>query len=312
MNKTTQYLTKGYNNPMSKMIAKVLPSDIVLSFVEIEKSKSAATINTPNLIQFTFPKIEKTNECIEEIKKCCEEFNFRNKISLCVFGSISSDEVIEYSDFDACLIYDEKSFESKQELFKLREMIERVNLLAHLQDSLQHHGLIITGRSEIKKGPFITQCLIKESKLIYGTAQIELSESVNTNFDSALTNLSNSILNKLENESKWSNQYFFKNLISELLLFPCSYLQKYHRKYISKKDSFEIIKTEFTIDEIQLITTIENIRKAWQQRKMKLSELNESHIKNLKNNEKTNETFINELLAIKTPLIQFIKSRTFQ
>jgi hypothetical protein len=95
-------------------------------------------------------------------------------------------------------------------------------------------------------------------------------------------------------------------MLSELLLLPCSYLQYQNKKYISKKDSFEEIKSKLQANEFALVNKLERIRTNWKQVEIKKSELNISHVKSLKANSKTQSESIAILSEIKTDLLLLI------
>jgi hypothetical protein len=121
--------------------------------------------------------------------------------------------------------------------------------------------------------------------------------------------LKKSILQKLNNEEKWSNQYFFKNMLSELLLYPCSYLQFKNQKYISKKDSFEMIKDIFNEQDVQTINQLEQIRLNWKQEKLNESSINQLTIVSFKKTQKTSIKDIETMKSIKLKLIELLNSK---
>ncbi|MFM7016007.1 MAG: hypothetical protein ACKOX3_06730 [Bacteroidota bacterium] len=255
-------------------------------------------------------ELKNTNEVINELKTLCRaNFSF-NYFTLAVFGSIANHDSISYSDFDGILIYDEKHFHLKKHLLSLRHLISNINRIVHLQDALQHHGIIVIGLNELRQSnDVVITHLLKESKVISGKLSFEIKKNQDYNFQLNLERLTNSISAKLNDESNWYNQYFFKNMISELLLYPCLYLQATHQIYISKKDSFERLVEVFTLTEIELIKKIESIRINWEQKTLAPNKLTKHSIDQFKKNQLTEKEFIIQLKKIKSELSVLITSK---
>lgn len=302
MNNLSNYLSHGYTNRMSKYLSKVLPDRYILSLF-LRNNANQKIKNNPNVVANTIPELKSSNELTNELKSICDYCKFENAITLAVFGSIASNEIIDYSDFDGILIYDENKFNSWDKIISLKKLIDEINLFTHLQDCLQHHNIIVIGKNELTyNSDEIINQLIIESKLIYGANQIELSNTIKNNYSNSLIKLINSIQIKINQEAKWSNQYFFKNMISELLLLPCSYLQFTNQRYIAKKDSFEILKNHISSTELNLINQLENIRKNWIQQSIKKSELSKKLVNKIKSDSKTQVDSIEILSEIKEDL----------
>jgi predicted nucleotidyltransferase len=307
MNNLSKYLSFGYTNRISKYLSMVLPDRLIFSlFVENHISKKH-TIQK-NIYNVELQSLKSTNQITKELQDLCNNYNFGKSIMLSVFGSIATEEITNYSDFDGVLIYDEEKFINHISIINLKRLIEKINLTAHLQDCLQHHGILVIGKNElIENSDEVVNNLITESKVINGTSEISLNNHSISDYQSSFKKLTRSIQNKLNQEHIWENQYFFKNMLSELLLLPCSYLQCQNKKYISKKDSFVEIKSKFQPDELALINKLEDIRKNWKQNLINKSDLNKTTIKSIKANSKTQAEFIAILSEIKTDLLFLIK-----
>jgi hypothetical protein len=307
MNNLSKYLSFGYTNRISKYLSVVLPDRLIFSlFVENHISKKNAIQN--NIFTIELQSLKSSSPITEELKAICNSYNFEKSIALVVFGSIASEELTNYSDFDGALIYDEREFINHTSIINLKRLTEKINLTAHLQDCLQHHGILVIGKNElIENSDEVINNLIIESKFIYGASEINLSKYSKADYGRTLKKLVHSIQKKIIQEHLWENQYFFKNMLSELLLLPCSYLQYQNKKYISKKDSFEEIKSKIQPNELALVNKLENIRNNWKQIVLKKSELNKTTIKSIKANSKTEAEFIAILSEIKTDLLLLIK-----
>jgi hypothetical protein len=80
-----------------------------------------------------------------------------------------------------------------------------------------------------------------------------------------IATLVKSIRSKLNDKSNLKDFYFFKNLISELLLTPAVFLQSSKNINCSKKTSFEIIDQHISAKSRSTIKEIEKFRKEWNQ-----------------------------------------------
>ncbi len=307
MNNLSKYLSFGYTNRISKYLSMVLPDRLIFSFF-VENHISKKHTIQKNIYNVELQSLKSTNQITKELQDLCNNYNFEKSIMLSVFGSIATEEITNYSDFDGVLIYDEEKFINHISIINLKRLIEKINLTAHLQDSLQHHRILVFGKHEmIKKSDDVINNLITESKVINGTSEISLNKHSKADYGSSLKKLVHSIQKKMIQEHLWENQYFFKNMLSELLLLPCSYLQCQNKKYISKKDSFEAIKSVLQPNELALISKLEDIRKNWKQNVINKSDLNKTTIKSIKANSKTQLEFIAILSEIKIDLLFLIK-----
>jgi hypothetical protein len=308
MTNLSKYLSSGYTSRTSKYLSKILPARLVFSiFVDANSILQKNTLKNVELVEL--PALNSNNILAKELELLCSNYNFENKIALTVSGSIASDEITNYSDFDGVLIYDEIEFTDYNSASKLKKLIEQINLTAHLQDCFQHHGVLVISKSELlDNSDAIIYHLIKESKLIYGDSKFQINNRNKSNYSNSFNKLKVSIQNKLDQEDKWHNQYFFKNMLSELLLLPCSYLQSKNQNYISKKDSFDLIKNQLPSNETSLIRKLENIRTNWHQKKIQKSELKKTTIKKIKSKSQTPLEAITTLSEIKGELLLFIIS----
>ncbi len=308
MTNLSKYLSSGYTSRTSKYLSNILPARLVFSiFVDANSILQKNTLKNVELVEL--PALNSNNILAKELELLCSNYNFENKIALTVFGSIASDEITNYSDFDGVLIYDEIEFTDYNSASKLKKLIEQINLTAHLQDCLQHHGVLVISKSELlDNSDAIIYHLIKESKVIYGDSKFQINNRNKSNYSNSFNKLKVSIQNKLDQEDKWHNQYFFKNMLSELLLLPCSYLQSKNQNYTSKKDSFDLIKNQLPSNETSLIRKLENIRTNWHQKKIQKSELKKTTIKKIKSKSQTPLEAITTLSEIKGELLLFIIS----
>lgn len=307
MNKLSKYLNNGFNTKAGKIAGLILPERIAIYLNDLEnESKIISESNSSIILDF----YNGNQHCVHQIKSICEKSYLHNDFKLYVFGSIASNDTINYSDFDGILIYNENKIIHHKEILELRKLIKKINLYTHLQDSLQHHGLLVIGQNELMdKNDELIFNLIKESKVVFGdNKQILPLENKNC-YTGSFIKLKKSILAKLNNDISWKNQYFFKNMLSELLLFPCSYLQYKNQKYISKKDSFEIIKTIFSKEDLEVVHQLEELRTNWKQESINEKSLSETTVSIFKKTNKTSKSDLDKMKAVKPKLIEMLNNK---
>ncbi len=192
------------------------------------------------------------------IRSCSHIFE-----AVVVHGSISSDEIIPYSDFDGLIILNDKYNHSKQ----LKYFLKQSKKIIHDFDPLQHHDWFIISKSELNRydNTFLPIEVLKNSKLIYPDINLKLDIALKENLDyiSPFYKLVNSLRYKSSLKNYPRNSYQLKSYISEILLLPCIYLQAKHEKGISKKKSFSLAINDFKNSEWMAIEIASKIRKNW-------------------------------------------------
>ncbi len=274
--KLKYYLQHGYLGLKSGILAILLPKLINTiaakkTFVFIKKNWDAHNFNqTVSLAKYTG---ENTN--IENIKILLNEFQTDSLFAAIVHGSISTNEIVNYSDFDGILIIDESKINSVSELKSLRQLIIRTELEMMKIDSLQHHGWQIILKSEMSNyyDSTFPLLLIRKGKLLihaHNTLNFYVNPE-NQNYKTGFSNIKKSILKKITSGEFQNNFYTFKNFISELLLIPALYYQALNNEPIFKKDSFEWIENNLEKKYYSIFVELSVLRTTWAQ-----SEVDES------------------------------------
>ena len=91
--------------------------------------------------------------------------------SVLLHGSIATDEVISYSDFDGLLIVKDQYYNSK----KLKKFIRESMKLILVFDPLQHHGWFVIFKSQLNNYPqtYFPYEIFKKTKAIYPDKDIQ-------------------------------------------------------------------------------------------------------------------------------------------
>jgi len=183
--------------------------------------------------------------------------------SIIVHGSIATDEVVYYSDFDGLVILRDENFQSR--IFK--SFIKESMKIIYQFDPLQHHGWFSIKKSDLRaydQTVFPIE-LFEQSKVIfpYHEVQLEVKPAPDTDFKKPLRRLTASLQTKLDRNFYPKNQYQLKSFLSEIMLLPSLYFQATQGHGIFKRDSFKIVAGIVPEDAWSVIETSSYIRDNW-------------------------------------------------
>ena len=181
-----------------------------------------------------------------------------------VHGSVATNEIIPYSDFDGLLVVKD-SFVATEKLEEFKK--ESMKLILKF-DPLQHHGWFQIKESDLLNYPenYLPVTTLEHSKLIYPqVSELELSLEVNKEVDYKTT--LESMLKQFEKREieNWrpANIYELKSVLSQVMLIPCLYFSVIHKNGIFKRESFKAVKSNFNENEWMPIKTATDIRNNW-------------------------------------------------
>ena len=182
-----------------------------------------------------------------------------------VHGSIATNEVIGYSDFDGFLIIKDRFIKSK----KLKKFFNESMKLILEFDPLQHHGWFQISESQLFDYPqtYLPHEILKHSKLVFPVVnQFSLNISINQkklNYSKSLELLIHSVQIQSKLDFKKVRIYDIKSFLSKIMLLPSLYYSTKYYKGIFKKQSFDLVKNDFTQDEWTCIEISSQIRQDW-------------------------------------------------
>jgi len=265
------FLNYGYLGKLGALLAPFFPKTVckyTSSSIFNNHKPSLQKSNHKITISSDISELNDTNaKVISEIIKTS---NLESVICAIVHGSIATNERLNYSDFDGILIIDESKIRNVRDLINLRRLIYNTELEMLKIDSLQHHGWQIILKSDLNNynNASLPAIIFEQSKILYPNQVIELNIYINEldqNYQLNFLNIKDSILNKLSKRSYTKSFYSFKNLISEILLIPTLHFQAKYKKGIYKKDSFEWLENEYSIDQKLFFKEITDLRSNWLQ-----------------------------------------------
>lgn len=183
-------------------------------------------------------------------------------------GSLSSEEVITYSDFDALVIIKKEIWNKPSILRKIRKELQRSEKLMYKFDPLQHHGWFILNESDLDNYPehYLPVEVLRHASSLFPDIGVELDinpifikDKVRENF----INLANGIKGKIKSKKQPKNIYHLKGLFSQFMLLPALYVQVRDDKGVYKKQSFDLARRDFTENEWAIMDEVSNIRLNW-------------------------------------------------
>ena len=185
-------------------------------------------------------------------------------VAVVVHGSVASDEIVSYSDFDGFLIVKDKWIGTKElALFKNESM--RIILRF---DPIQHHGWFEIKESDLTCYPedYLPSIILKYSKLIFPSGsnlELNISLKENPDFNKILIPMLNQFERRIRNNWTPKNMFQLKSFMSQVMLVPSLYYSAIENKAILKRDSFDAVRTHFSKEEWSPITVATQIRNDW-------------------------------------------------
>ncbi len=266
MNAWRTYLEKGFVHRTDRVLGDWF---LFSSFSRISM-KDFVTENPENPTHRTVTLTAYTGQekLIHDIKNLFEARNHPALQYALLHGSIASDEVIPYSDFDGILIVKASAIKSAFLLRSLRKLIELSEEIIIRFDPLQHHGWQIVFAEELSAlhASVVPSILLDESKLIYRSADSSYTLDYyeqSSDQRKVLKHLLDSIRRKCRQPNKIRDRYALKNLLSEILLSPAVFLQSQSPERIGKKDSFTLIRAYADAIELDILDRASHVRRQW-------------------------------------------------
>jgi len=179
-------------------------------------------------------------------------------------GSVATNEIVKYSDFDGLLIVKDEYMESKE-----LKQFKKDSLKCILEfDPLQHHGWFQIEQSELKNYPedFLPSIIFRTSTLLYPiqySFNLTLKMKSDIDYQKGLKIITTHMMNRVDNNWRPKNIFQLKGFLSQIMLLPALYYSSKNNKGILKKESFNAVKSDFTKEEWSVIQTASDIRSSW-------------------------------------------------
>lgn len=183
-------------------------------------------------------------------------------LAIIVQGSVATNEIIPYSDFDGLLLVKDNQYNTK----KFKIFVQKSMKLIYEFDPLQHHGWFVIKESELKAYPqtYFPHELFEYTSLIYPEKiEFEITIPETIDYSTPFLDLCASLDRKIQGGFHPKNDYQLKAFLSEIMLLPTLFLQAKVKKGIHKKESFEMVKAYVQNDLLGVIEQASSIRANW-------------------------------------------------
>ena len=186
-------------------------------------------------------------------------------------GSLATNEEVGYSDLDAMVVLNSRSFQSSKSLMSVIEELWKLYRNVAKQDILQHHGWFVTTQELLSThfDDFFPAQIFKKSCFLYSVSE---EESVklrlvqdNQLYRKAFMQTALQTIKELETGTYVSNMYNLKSCLSKFMLLPSLYYQCTRSKGVYKADSFQLVKSDFTEKEWEVMDFASELRQNWRQ-----------------------------------------------
>ena len=183
-----------------------------------------------------------------------------------VHGSVGSNDVIDYSDFDGLLVVKDEYMTSQD----LKDFEKASLRLIYSFDVTEHHGWFKISSSQLKEYPqsYLPKEALDDSALIYPHSEgliLDYKLEEYTDYISPLKSLIASLEKELKRYKCLENinVYQLKSFLSKVMLIPAMYYAAVNKRGISKKHSFSAGKEYFESEQWHCIVVSSTIRRHW-------------------------------------------------
>ncbi|MGA1871244.1 MAG: hypothetical protein ACMUJM_22160 [bacterium] len=184
-------------------------------------------------------------------------------------GSVSSMDYTEYSDLDTLFIIKKEVLENAKEIKKLARLFIKSNKFLYEFDPLQHHGHFFLMETDLKcyNQAILPLPAIRLSTSILGQG-MNLVFSIRDSKDEIELRFLESIQiirrYATKDVNRLNSLYYLKGFLSHFMILPVLFLQL-KGEYVSKKESFEVLRKRIGDKEWQCVQKVSSIRKNWRQ-----------------------------------------------
>jgi len=267
-----QYINQCGINRNDRMISLICPEFIfkklakTLSkeFIELE-SRLLKINSTP--LKISIPEYKGNN--VNVVNMISGLKIVENDI-VCAFlhGSLATNEKINYSDFDATVILKSNVMRDPEKLAHVASKLNKLRQIMNQADPLQHHGWFVITELDLLHycDAYFPTALFEFSRSLTETNGLTINvypRDSQYETRAAFDALSNAVIYKTRNSTPPGNLFELKSLLSQFMLLPALYIQVQQTKGVFKKQSFELAKTDFTIESWEIMEKVSEIRLAW-------------------------------------------------
>lgn len=186
-----------------------------------------------------------------------------------IHGSIADDTACHYSDFDCLIIFNDDVISSPVRLSRASSKLRKWQKLMLQTDILQHHGWFVALTSDFNcwHQTYLPVEVLSYSKSLLHEQEYELKVFTHPteDFKSPFLKLCSELMITTPAAISKMNSYEIKTFISRFFLMPALYYQAKYKKGIYKRDSFTLVKNDFSEKLWEPVTNLSKLRSVWQQ-----------------------------------------------
>ena len=229
--------------------------------LNLERDKSQS-------IALSIPESISNIRSVTRMKKWIRRHLKNDLFAVILHGSLGTDEVVNYSDFDALVIIKDEVFTDKNRLARVAHHLFQARKFMYEHDPLQHHGWFVVPECALQSWPesyLPVEALKNASQILSENSQEIVFNPIASpkKCGQHLLGLTVGIQNDLSNNLYGKSLYKFKSLMSKVLLLPTLYLQSGQGTGVFKRESFDLAKDKFTKEDWSAVVAASNIRQAW-------------------------------------------------
>lgn len=185
-----------------------------------------------------------------------------------IHGSLSTMDYTEYSDLDTLFIVKQEVLEDPEGMIELEKLFIKSQRYLYEFDPLQHHGHFFLIESDLKS---YDQSILPLSAIELSTSILGRGTCLEFHIRNSKQESENRFLQSvkiirryLSDWNRLRTLYYLKGFLSHFMILPVLFLQL-RGEYVSKKDSFEILKKRVPAKIWHCMELVSSIRQDWNQ-----------------------------------------------
>ena len=232
--------------------------------------------NAESLATLSIPPYTGDCDVALAIRELLDQYLADDLILACAHGSVGSNEVVPYSDFDGLVVLKNETIKNPDRLLRVARVLRKTHRLVYEHDPLQHHGWFVLPESALTGWPqayLPVESLAQIQSLVGNSSsdvRVKLFQDAGA-FRYQFESLCHAIEREIDTGRYCVNLYQLKSHLSKVMLLPCLFLQAYEGEGVNKRDSFEQARSMFSTQHWSVIDQASYLRATWKKPGIPLS-----------------------------------------
>lgn len=277
-----RYFNEGTLNRSDRILTQISPSFIrnknAKAIQYSYESKRPELSNKFSTLSINLSPYQGSNVVVQKIIDYLRLHLADNLYCAILHGSLADDSQIHYSDFDGLIILKDTIFDDRHKIVATAYHLNKTYAMMLHHDPLQHHGWMITTESALNAWPvdFFPPEIFSFCKSLTGQ---ESSFTIRYRYDQEVSKqrflyFSNSLITRIKRNGLPMNGFSLKSLLSEFMLAPSLYLTAKIGHGCYKRESFGMIRSYFSEDDLLVMDEVSDIRIQWPELNKRMSFIN--------------------------------------